>query len=300
MLKGQSRRDARAVSLPAMTRGFVLLAMTAMPLCLAGCKTVALDDITGSISQPDATLPAAQDDVRRYTLAWEQRYDSRPNDKTAALAYARGLRALGQYEQAVAVAQKIAMKNPEDLEVLGAYGKALADAGRLAEASEVLRQAHTPDRPNWSILSAQGSVADQMGDSRSAQAFYREAIKMNPGEPSVLSNLGLSLALSKQLDQAEDALRQASAHPKADARVRQNLALVLALQGKFTEAETVSARDVSPEQAAANVATIRQMISQSNTWREIQKNAPPQKPGRQAADPAAAWTRAAAAAAIPR
>jgi len=274
--------------------------MTALPLCLAGCKTVGLDDITGSIAQPDTTLPTAPEDVRRYTQAWEKRYDSRPNDRTAALAYARGLRALGQYEQAVAVVQKIALKNPEDMEILGAYGKALADAGRLAEAAEVLKQAHTPDRPNWSILSAQGSVADQMGDPRAAQAFYREALKINPGEPSVLSNLGLSLALSKKLDEAEDLLRQASAHPKADARIRQNLALVLALQGKFTEAEAISARDVSPDQAAANVATIRQMISQSNTWRDIQKTATPQKSARPAADPAAAWTRAAATATASR
>ncbi len=300
MLQAQFRRDARPVSLHAITRGFVLLAITALPLCLAGCKTMSLDDITGSIAQPDTTLPTAPEDVRRYTQAWEKRYDSRPNDRTAALAYARGLRALGQYEQAVAVVQKIALKNPEDMEILGAYGKALADAGRLAEAAEVLKQAHTPDRPNWSILSAQGSVADQMGDSRSAQAFYREALKINPGEPSVLSNLGLSLALSKKLDEAEDILRQASAHPKADARIRQNLALVLALQGKFTEAEAISARDVSPDQAAANVATIRQMIAQSNTWRDIQKTATPQKSARPGADPAAAWTRAAATATTSR
>ena len=300
MLQAQLRRDARSVSLQAITRGFVLMAMTALPLCLAGCKTVSLDDITGSIARPDTTLPTAPEDVRRYTQAWEKQYDSRPNDRTAALAYARGLRALGQHEQAVAVVQKIALKNPEDLEILGAYGKALADAGRLAEAAEVLKQAHTPERPNWSILSAQGSVADQMGDSRSAQAFYREALKINPGEPSVLSNLGLSLALSKKLDEAEDILRQASAHPKADARIRQNLALVLALQGKFTEAEAISAQDVSPDQAAANVAAIRQMISQSNTWREIQKTAAPQKSARSTPDPAAAWTRAAATATTPR
>ena len=300
MLQGQSCGVARPASLHAMTRGFVLLAITALPLCLAGCKTVSLDDITGSIAQPDTTLPSAPEDVRRYTQAWEKRYDARPNDPTAALAYARGLRALGQYEQAVAVVQKIALKNPEDLEVLGAYGKALAEAGRLMEAAEVLKQAHTPDRPNWSILSAQGSVADQMGDPRSAQGYYREALKINPGEPSVLSNLGLSLALSKQLDDAENVLRQANDHPKADARIRQNLALVLALQGKFTEAETISARDVSPEQAAANVETIRQMISQSNTWRDIQKTAKPQKSARPTSDPATAWTQAAAIAANPR
>jgi len=308
MPSGLNDRDIQPARLPAGLRGLALATAAIAAMGLAGCKTIGMDDITGSIGQPSLTLPSAQEDVRAYTQAWEKRYDSRPGDKTAALAYARGLRALGQHEQAVAVVQKIALKHPEDMEILGAYGKALADAGRLSEAAEVLKQAHTPDRPNWSILSAQGSVADQMGDQRAAQGFYREALKINPGEPSVLSNLGLSLALSKRLDDAEETLRQASAHPRADQRVRQNLALVLALQGKFTEAEMVSARDLSPEQAAANVATIRQMISQSNAWREIQKGAPQDtraatgKTGQRNAraaepDPSAAWTQAAASAA---
>ena len=46
---------------------------------------------------------------------------------------------------------------------------------------------------------------------------------------------------------------------------------MLALQGKFSEAEDVSRRDLSPIDAAANVASIRRMISQSNTWRDIRK-----------------------------
>ena len=264
-------QEALSAVNPRAIRKLALLAMTALPLCLTGCKSLSMDDMTASILRPDSVLPSAPEDLRRYTLAWEKRYESRPNDKEAALAFARGLRAQGQYDQAVAVLQKTALKNPEDLEILGGYGKALADAGRLSEAAEVLKQSHRPEKPNWSILSAQGSVADQMGDHDSAQAFYRESLKINPGEPAVLSNLGLSLALTKRLDQAEETLRLANAHPKADARVRQNLALVLALQGKFTEAEAISARDVSPEQASANVTTIRQMIAQSNTWREIQK-----------------------------
>ena len=85
MLKGQSRRSARPVCFHAMTRGLVLLAMTALPLCLAGCKTVSLDDITGSISEPDTTLPSAPDDVRRYTQAWEKRYDARAPPRRAAM-----------------------------------------------------------------------------------------------------------------------------------------------------------------------------------------------------------------------
>jgi len=83
-----------------------------------------------------------------------------------------------------------------------------------------------------------------------------------------MSNLGLSYALSKQLPQAEETLRDAANNPKADMRVRQNLALVLALEGKFGEAEDWSRRDLAPIDAAANVASIRKMIAQSNTWRD--------------------------------
>jgi Flp pilus assembly protein TadD len=95
-------------------------------------------------------------------------------------------------------------------------------------------------------------------------------LQIVPGEPSVLSNLGLSYALTKQLPMAEQTLRQAAAHPRVDTRVRQNLALILALQGKFGEAEEVERQVLSPQEAASNVAQIRQMIAQSNTWRDIQ------------------------------
>ncbi len=83
-----------------------------------------------------------------------------------------------------------------------------------------------------------------------------------------MSNLGLSYALNKQLPQAEETLRDSANNPKADMRIRQNLALVLALEGKFGEAENWSRRDLAPIDAAANVASIRKMIAQSNTWRD--------------------------------
>jgi Flp pilus assembly protein TadD len=243
-----------------------------LPLALGGCKTAGLSSLTAALGEPaPEVMPTSEAGIRRYTEAWGKRYDANPNDRTAALAYAHGLRASTQYAQAVAVLQRAAIKAPNDFEVLGAYGKALADAGRLTEAAEVLSKAHTPERPNWSILSAQGSVADQLGDHASAQELYQAALKIRPGEPAVLSNLGLSYALSKQLPQAEATLRTAADNPRADSRVRQNLALVLALEGKFKEAEQIGQRDLPPAQAAQNVTAIRQMIAQSNTWRDLQK-----------------------------
>ena len=231
-----------------------------------------MSDVTGSIGGSSAaSLPSSPEALQRYSDDWGKRVEASPGNKTAAMNYARALRAQERFAQAVAMLQTASLKNPNDLELRGAYGKALADAGRLKEAEQVLANAHSPEKPNWSLLSAQGSVADGLGDHARAQSYYAAALKIVPGEPTVLSNLGLSHALAKDLGNAEASLREAAAHPRADIRVRQNLALVLALQGKFAEAEEVSRRDLSPADAASNVASIKTMIVQSNTWRDIQK-----------------------------
>ncbi|MFV0279877.1 MAG: tetratricopeptide repeat protein [Rhodoblastus sp.] len=239
-----------------------------MGLGLGGCNRPSMSDVTGSIGGNDQ-LPNTLAAQRHYAEEWGKRYDSDRTNKRAAMNYARALRALTQHSQAVAVLRGLAVRYPRDMEVLGAYGKALADDGKLQEAAKVLENAHTPERPNWSILSAQGSVADQMGDHDRARDYYNAALKIRPNDPAVLSNLGLSYALSRNLPSAESTLRLAVAQPAADMRVRQNFALVLALQGKFGEAEEVSQRDLSAADAASNVAEIRRMISQSNTWSAI-------------------------------
>lgn len=272
MASSRSRHPASAISRPAASspRAAVGILACVAALALCGCSKT-IDDVTGSIGLSKETkMPRDENSLRRFAEEWGRRYDADPKNKTTALAYARALRGLDQNAQAVAVLQGLAIRRPNDLEALGAYGKALADAGRLHEAADVLARAHTPDRPDWSVLSAQGSIADQLGNHEDARGYYQSALKIRPNEPAVLSNLGLSYALSKQLPQAEQTLLAAASQPTADMRVRQNLALVLALEGKFSEAEDWSRRDLSPIDAAANVASIRQMISQSNTWRDIQ------------------------------
>jgi Flp pilus assembly protein TadD len=278
---------------PSSGRRAALLVFLSLAAALGGCRS--FDDITGSIGSTSspAALPTTDDGLRAYTEKWGKRYDENPGEKVASINYARGLRGLSRYTQAVAVMQSAAVKAPKDLDVLAAYGKALADNGQLQQAADVLSHSYTPDRPNWASMSAQGSVADQLGDHAQAQEFYKNALKIAPNEPAVLSNLGLSYALTKQLPLAEETLRQAAAQPSADRRVRDNLALVLALEGKFAEAEKVGEQDMSPEDAAANVAAVRQMIAQSNSWREIQtldakkRDRPAQKPKTDSGGPGA-------------
>jgi Flp pilus assembly protein TadD len=242
----------------------LLLALAA----LGGCRD--RGDVTGSIASASQTLPTSDAELRAYAENWGRKYDANPGEKYVSINYAKALRALTRYQQAAAVMQAAAVKAPSDMDVLGAYGKALADAGQLQQAADVLSRSYTSERPNWSSMSVQGSIADQLGDHAKAQDYYRGALKIAPGEPAVLSNLGLSYALTKQLGPAEQALREAAASARADIRVRDNLALVLSLEGKFAEAEQISRRDRSPQAAAANVTSIRQMIAQSNSWRDIQ------------------------------
>jgi len=256
---------------PRWLSALALIALAAAAAPLSGCRDTG--DVTGSIAATQQPLPIDEAELRAYTEDWGKRYDRNPGEKIASINYARALRALMRYSEAAAVMQSAAVKAPKDFVVLGAYGKALADSGQFEQAREVLARSYAPERPDWTIMSVQGSVADRLGDHDAAQKFYRDALKIAPGEPSILNNLGLSYALTKQLSPAEDALRQASGSPRADARTRNNLALILALEGKFAEAEDVSRRDMSAEAARANVQAIRQMIAQSDSWRDLQTGA---------------------------
>lgn len=243
----------------------VLAGAAALAILASGCQSRG-PETTGAIESGGGDSQAWGGRVQEYAA----RFDANPNDRDAALGYARALRATGQKTQAVAVLQQAALRSPQDTELLAAYGKALADAGRLAEASQVLGNAHLPERPDWRILSAQGTIADQTGNPAEAQRYYEAALRIVPDEPRVLSNLGLSYALSKRLTEGEATLRRAASRPGADGRVRQNLALVLGLQGKFGEAEEVLRRDLGPAEAAANIASMRRLVAQPNSWRAIQ------------------------------
>src|SRR5690606_4994479 len=142
-------------------------------------------------------------------------------------------------------------------------------AGELEPALDAVRRAQTPEYPDWKLLSAEAAILDQLGNHGEARGLYRRALDLQPGEPTILSNLGMSHLLEGDLKTAETYMRQAIASPAADSRVRQNLALVVGLQGRFGEAEEIASRELSPEEAQANVAYLRSMLSQQNSWNQL-------------------------------
>lgn len=250
-----------------------LLASTSLVAVLAaglgGCQTMA--DITGSVTRRSEAAPT---DPARAAEVYGARYRANPKDADAALAYGQALRSNGQRAQAAAVLEQATIAHPGNKTLLALYGRALADNGNFQQAFDVLSKAHSPDNPDWRLLSVQGTTLDQMGRHEDARRYYASALKLQPGEPSVLSNLGLSYMLSKDLPKAEETLRQAYAAPGAGPRVRQNLALVVGLQGRFSEAETIVKADLPPDEAAANVAYLKDMLNRKDGPRVASKHLP--------------------------
>jgi Flp pilus assembly protein TadD len=236
---------------------------------LGGCQT--MSDVTGSLASRREAPP---DDPRRAVELYGDRYRANPKDADAALAYGQALRATGQRAQAVAVLEQATIAHPGNRPLLAAYGRALADNGNSQAAFDVLSRAHSPDNPDWRILSVQGTTLDQMGRHEEARRYYASALRIVPDEPSVLSNLGLSYMLTRDLPKAEENLRRAYAGGRADSRVRQNLALVVGLQGRFAEAESIVKADLPAEEAAANVAYLRDMLNHKGGARTAAKAAP--------------------------
>jgi Flp pilus assembly protein TadD len=260
------------------TRPSLAAAALGLALFAGGCQNISTLTTAAAVApqpqpqplsepQPQSQLqppPVVKSEAewRTEAEALAGRYRAKPDDPATALAYAQALRGSGQRTQAVSVLQQASFKHPHNTALLGAYGRALSDMGNFEQALEVLARAHTPEQPDWRILSAQGAVLDQLGRHDEAQRYYSSALRIKPDDPGVLSNLGLSYALAKDLKNAEATLRRATAGGGADPRVRQNLALVVGLQGRFGEAESIARADLPSNEAAANVAYLRQMLAQ--------------------------------------
>ena len=258
-------------SLPLVSLRRRLLAgvvLVPVALALGGCakSTSAATDptMTASIAKP-----MTPEDFNNAAAYWGQRYEARPKDRDAALNYAAALQRVGQPEQAMIILSKASLDFQGDRGVMAALGKAQAATGDLDGALATIQHAEDPAQPDWKLMSAEAAILDQMNRNDEARALYAKALELAPGDPTVLSNYGMSYVMTGDLKQAEKLLRRAITSPDADSRVRQNLALVVGLQGRFDEAQKIASAELSPDQAAANIAYLKQMLSQQNSWQSL-------------------------------
>ena len=249
------------------TAMFLVLAAAAL---LAGCsKTAPQLSSDGSLTTA-STAPMSLEGLAGLNAEWR----ANPKDINKGLAYANGLEAAGKTDEQLAVYRKLVELNPDNSRLAGLYGRKLVAGGHPAEAVPILEAAQQKGETDWRVASALGSAYDQQGLYQKARAQYQTVLTADPQNVTVLNNLAMSYALEGNLKQAELELRKADALPAAskEPRIRQNLALVVGLQGRFDEATALAKQDLPPEQVEENMAYLRKMLSQPNTWQQISQS----------------------------
>jgi len=241
--------------------------MLAAAVILTGCNKT-----TGQLGSSSSLSTASTTPVSLEALAdLGDKWQANPKDVNKGLAYANGLESLGQKDEALSVYKKIAEEDPSNAKVAGLYGRKLVAAGNTEQAIPILEGAERGGDTDWRVMSALGSAYDQQGLYKKAREQYSRALASDPQNLVVMNNLAMSYALEGNLKQAETELQAADALPrsKSEPRIRQNLALVIGLQGRFDEATKLAQEDLPPEQVQENMAYLKKMLSQPNTWQQI-------------------------------
>ena len=248
-------------------------------ILLAGCtaKEGALtsDGLATGSTSPATALDAGdgQGPAGSYVKTRElsQGWAAHPGDEKIGMAYADNLGKLGQQTTQIEVLKAVSLAHPSDAALQARIGKQLLGANRAGEAATILERAVATNKADWKTYSALGSAYDQQGQYDLARAQYNKALALQPGALSVQNNLGMSYALQGKLPEAEKILRSAMAQAGSTAfpMVRQNLALVVGLEGRLDEAKQIASADLPPDQVAANMAYLQQMLAKPNTWAQL-------------------------------
>lgn len=247
------------------TRGAGTLAALAASLLLSACSSTSellpsSPFLASNDAKSDAAAQDPADELRKATEYWGKEYKAKPENKTAALSYARNLKAMKDKRMALNVLQDAATYHSKDPELMGELGRLALEFDQLSVAQRALDIADVPDKPDWRVISARGTVLAKQGQHKAAIPYFERALALAPNQPSVLNNLAMANAMSGDAAKAEEILRTAAATSDAPAKVNQNLALVLGLQGKYEESKMAGSASGSTQVAAENTDYLRRMV----------------------------------------
>ncbi|MCS6839287.1 MAG: DUF2298 domain-containing protein [Roseiflexus sp.] len=145
--------------------------------------------------EEDAIVPAPvappDDDLRNPAVIaeLERRVQANPGDAGPAYALAERYRALGRFEDAVAVLRPATRANPNDVALHHLFGDILIDAKRFDEAIEAYRAAvrASPVAGNYNKLGVGLLTIGRLGD---AEREFLQAIAVDPTLPEPYFRLG--------------------------------------------------------------------------------------------------------------
>jgi Flp pilus assembly protein TadD len=260
---GHNHQSSKAIAGPFLV-GLLAISLGACSSSTLSSKSDVDNITTGSIPQGSIRETAT---TRKAWLADQK-------NLRKGMAYSRQLEALGQNNLQLSLLEQLIKSHPTNTKLQVLYGKKLINAGQSAEAVKILKQAESRGERDWRMYSALGSALDQTARHTQARQYYQKALQLNPNEVKIQNNLAMSYTLEGKFSNAETILRKANSTPQGRAlpRIRQNLALVVGLQGRFNEARQIASRDLPPAQVEANMAYLKKMLGQGDTWSKLKKS----------------------------
>jgi Flp pilus assembly protein TadD len=246
--------------------------LVAVALSTGACQSTSSSSRLGNGAIGETSI--AEGSIKDTARAGQE-WRADPGNIELGLAYAANLQAMGQVDDQIKVLDELARRNPDDPKLQAYYGKQLTHHGRAEAGQRTLQRLVDSGNADWRVHSALGSALDQQGKFAEARRQYDIALKSGGNKFTVLNNIGMSHMLEGNLAAAEATLRQASELPggNVEPRVRQNLALAVGLQGRFEEARDIASRDLPPDTVDANMAYLRTMLSQPDTWQKLKPTA---------------------------
>jgi tetratricopeptide (TPR) repeat protein len=162
-------------------------------------------------------LAEAYDNAKRYDLelaAFDKIKEDSPLWLNVQIQKATALNALDRVDDAKALLEKIAEKNPKDVRPLDALANILRSHERYAEARDYYARAITligkPTKENWPLFYARGICNERLKDWPAAEADLKRALELSPDESPVLNYLGYTwVDQSQNLKTAMDYIRKA-------------------------------------------------------------------------------------------
>lgn len=209
-----------------------------------------------------AAMASAQETARRFEDAiatYERIPKGSPLQSAIDIRTAFNLNSLDRVDEAKALLEQLAKKDPKDVRPLEALGNILRGRKQYAEAvthlTKAIQMLGKPDSRHWGYFYARGTAYERMKNWPAAETDLKKAMQLAPDQPLVLNYLGYSwIDQGRNMKEGTKLIEKAVQLKPDDGYIVDSLGWAHYKQGNFKEAVRYLERavEIRPEDPTLN------------------------------------------------
>lgn len=209
-----------------------------------------------------AALASAQEQAQRYEdaiVTYDKITKGSPLQSAIDIRKAFNLNSLERPDEAQALLDALAKREPKDVRPLEALGNIMRARKRYEDAVKYFSQAINiigkPDERHWTFYYARGTAYERMKNWPAAESDLKRALALAPDQPLVLNYLGYSwIDQGKNMKEGMRLIEKAVALKPDDGYIVDSLGWAHYKQGNFKEAVRYLERavEIRPEDPTLN------------------------------------------------